>query len=191
MKTEPTTQPETENTSPDELLFRDVFRQDWIDAIETHNAPRGLILIDESIVDVFVERWLWNGIAERPGPSGRSKESKAVLDAFGLWPFARTEKDDDICAANCDRGEPASRILDAPRLLAAGIAETRRVGRPNAPMLLVAKMEHTPAFPAIARLFTHVWTVVRNFPGGDLGASRSITAVRIMPDVRTGFLLLD
>ena len=159
------------------------------DAIERSGVPRGLILADESIADGFANR-LWAAIAEHPGPFGRMKENTALLDALQLWPFARS-KDDDTCAANIDPGRSAGAILDAPRMLAAGLADAQRVKRPDMPLLLVAKMEHTPALPFIVRLFTHAWILVRNFPDGNLAAPRSITAVRLLPDVRTGFFWID
>lgn len=191
MKTQTSTQDKNETTlPPDGPLFRDIFRQEWIDAIERSDVPRGLILADESIAGAFAERWLWNAIAERPGPFGRAKEHTALLDAFQLWPFARAE-DRECAAANLDPSESVSAILDAPRLLAAGIAEAQRVKRPDTPLLLVAKMEHTPALPFIVRLFTHAWILVRNFPDGNLAAPCSITAVRLLPDVRTGFFWID
>lgn len=192
MKTQTSTQDKDQNgqTRNDELRFCDVFRQGWIDAIERSNTLRGLILVDESVADVFPDRWLWKAIAECPGPFGRTKEHAALLDAFQLWPFARM-KDGDTCAMNIDTGCRASDLLDAPRLLAAGIAEVQRVKRPDTPLLLVAKMEHTPALPFIVRLFTHAWILVRNFPDGNLAAPRSVTAVRLLPDVRTGFFWID
>ncbi len=190
MKNKPNTQDTNETTSPpDEPLFRDIFRQEWIDAIERSGVPRGLILADESIADGFANR-LWAAIAEHPGPFGRMKENTALLDALQLWPFARS-KDGDTCAANIDPGRSAGAILDAPRMLAAGLDDAQRVKRPDMPLLLVAKMEHTPALPSIVRLFTHAWILVRNFPDGDLTAPRSVTAVRLLPDVRTGFLWID
>ena len=182
MKDKPNNDPNEKAKQPDELLFRDVFRQEWLDRIEAQNVPRGLILIDESIIDVFTETRLWPAITS--WPEGRNKWEIALLKAFNLWRFAKTK---DNPGARPYSAQHAADILNVPFEL----NECARQAQPGEPLLIVAKMAHTPAFPAIARLFTDVWIVARNFPEDYRTAPRSATCCRILPDVRTGLVWID